>query len=322
MIIVKKVKIPKEENKNKLSCGNYALYRTTEKTAEARAGTININQLIRINRKKGYNTYKALLKQNGNNSRVVYIKACNDLSYAKGIGSQYETFVDTVKDDPELTAPKVIGFIKSPPSIVIEQIRGETLDRVIKISSINQLKQIGTKVGTFLAKYHQKYILPNQKNRIHEEIRHFSIKNRLNIKKIDKLLSEAKLLPSVAHQDPKLSNFIWSSKTLGVLDPTHQPYARLPHYDMAVVLYFPLYSKSLQLSKNHNIYRRQVVKSYSSLRGFEWNRNDYALSGLSLLQIYEPYLKNRMFFGTAKGLFYRLIIALRRYHITKKYNLK
>ncbi|MDA9761984.1 hypothetical protein N9C84_02825 [Desulfobacterales bacterium] len=286
--------------------------------------TIKILDVTKVNIKGLYSTYKTTINTGLEKNTIAYIKLCDSLDYAVGLGNQYKSFNEITMNQTGLKAPALIGYIESPPCLVIANIKGKTIDDIIKDSDKNEIGMIGDRVALFLSLYHEKHELPIENKRLCKETINFASLNNLRLDKVTNILRQVNVQATIVHQDPKLANFIWNydTSTLGVLDPTHKPYIRYPTYDLAVVLYFPLFVKSALLAKKLRVYRHHIITSYCSYRKIEWNWADAALSAINLLQLYDTYEKTCMFFGFAKGLLYRQIISMRRYYIVRKFNLK
>lgn len=308
----------------KLNTGEYMLYNIETASHENKLPIV-VENLCNLNNKKVHSTYRAALRINHKGTKSVYIKLCDNLDFALSLAKQFNTFYELTLSQRELIAPAVLGLIKCPPCVVTEQIKGDALDRVFlkKIPKI-EINNIANNVGLFLSLYHERYGNTDELNRINSELLDFALRLKLSVDRVKMILEHANLSAVRVHHDPKPANFLWDSETsmIGVLDPTHEPYIRFPHYDLAIVLYFPLYYRHLGWIKNLNTYRRHVIESYCRHRGIEWNWANEALAGLSILQNFEKYEQECLRYNFTRKLFLKRIISIKRHYLIKKYGLR
>ncbi len=307
-----------------LNTGQYELY-NIEAFSPDNSVPITIENLYNLNCKRVHSTYRATLRINYKVTKTAYIKLCDSFHFALSLAKQFMTFSAIASAQTGLTAPVVLGLIKSPPCVVTEQINGNTIDRVfLKRLSENEIKVIANNVGLFLSLYHERIENSGEIQRLQSELIEFALKINLSVDRVKMILEHANLSAVRVHQDPKPANFLWDpeTSTIGVIDPTHRPYIRFPHYDLAVVMNFPLYSRHLGFTKKLNFYRNQVLDSYCNYRDIEWNWANEALTGLSILQIYDKYEKECVLYGFLREHFLKRIISIKRHFLIRKFSLR
>jgi hypothetical protein len=287
--------------------------------------SVFIHQVSQLNSKRVHNTYVTSVSFNGFDKKNAYIKQCDSLDFAYSLANQFKSLNDVTVRQQGLASPTVLGVIKSTPCVVTEQLAGEPADHfMLKEHSHQAIDLIAHKVGLVLSLYHRRYEEPAELDRLISELLRFSSKIGLNHSRISTMLTKADLAATRVHQDPKLANFLWHSEsaTIGILDPTHKPYIRFPHYDLAVLLYFPLYYRDLRWNRILKAYRSKVINSYCRYRNMKWNRENAQLTAVCALQIFKKYERECVRYGFLRKHFLKSIIAIRRAFLIRKFGLQ
>ena len=309
----------------KLNIGPYKLY-VLESSKYSDEIPITIESLSPVNQKRAHSTYLAAIKTTNSENKNTFIKLCDNFDFALSLAKQFKTFYDATVSQPGLTSPSVLGIMKSPPCVVTEHVRGNSLDVAFlaRNLSLNDISSIGDRVGLFLSSYHEKYAKVDELDRLKTDLIDFSLRFKLDVNRVELILDQANISAVCVHQDPKPANFLWDSEssTIVVLDPTHRPYIRFPHYDLAVVLYFPLYSRHLGLTKRLDSYRLRVIDTYCRYSNIKWNPADQALTALCVLEIFEKYERELAFYGLLREHFLKAIISIKRHLLIKKFRLR